>query len=297
MGKQSRKKKLERERKQAIEAAKTLPGLTHERELYAKSWSQHDAAKFAQDAHYAWMASFTAGYDRILEIGTGDGRGTIELLRAGHSVVSIDENPACLHIAQRKIEAAGFAVAVEQRETLQQGNDGYAITYKPPTSNMPVSGALLLEGDLLNDPSLLAWLKGLPRFDAVVCWLMGSHRARPFNTALEPLPAGAYRLRVQNQVYRLADTVLRTGGILHIVDRAEISSSEKMAELLRLDTQKAHEEQASAFSSLRVDPRIEARPYEPPEKPGVLMGMTPGLSGRIPMSDKTGLVSIISRKP
>ncbi|TQF09912.1 class I SAM-dependent methyltransferase [Myxococcus llanfairpwllgwyngyllgogerychwyrndrobwllllantysiliogogogochensis] len=297
MGEKARQKRLARERAEAIAYAQTVQGLAFERERYAKAWSQTDAASFARGGHYAWMASFVAGHARVLEVGTGSGSGTIELLRAGHVVVSIDENPECLAIAQKRISEAGYASIIERRETVRQVDGGHEITYGPPRTSIPTLGALLLEGDSLNDPLLCSWLQAQPQFDAVVCWLMGSHRARSFNAALGKWPAGEYRLHTQNRLYALSDSILRSGGILQIVDRAEMGASKEEEELFSRDWRSSHEEQARAFSTLRVEPVPPARPYDLPAKSGVQMGMTLPLSGRVPSNDRSGLVSVIARKP
>lgn len=291
MGEAARRKRLER----AFEAAKTPAGMAAEREEYARTWSESDAAAFAAGGHYAWMASHVTGKHRVLEIGTGDGRGTIELLRAGHVVVSVDENPACLRRAQKSISDAGFAVTTELRGTVHPGKDGYTVAYQPVNSLAPVAGALLVEGDTLNDPVLLSWLKSLPPFDAVTCWLMGSHRARQLNLALPRESANLYRLRVQNRLYEFADTILQSGGILNIVDRGTIGTTPAAIALLTADAIQSHEDQASS-TSLRIDARVDMRRYNAPAG-GLKMQVTLGTSGLVPADVELGLTSTIARKP
>lgn len=291
MGEAAQRKKLE----QAIQAAKTPAGLATKRETYARNWSEKDAAAFARDGHYAWMASHVGGKHRVLEIGTGDGSGTIELLRAGHVVVSVDENPSCLGRAGVNISSAGFPVVTELRGTAHQGEDGYEVKYEPITSPEATTGALLIEGDTLNDPSLLSWLRSMPPFDAVVCWLMGSHRARQLNLALPRVSAGLYRLHVQNKLYEFADTVLQSDGILNIVDRGTIGTTPAAIEILNADLFRSHEEQASP-TSLRVDAMVETRPYKASAS-GVKMEMTVGSSGLVFADIELGLTSIVARKP
>jgi SAM-dependent methyltransferase len=290
MGEAARRKRL----KQAIEAAKTPDGLAVERETYARNWSEGDAAKFATDGHYAWMASHLSSKDRVLEIGTGDGRGTIELLRAGHVVVSVDENPACLGRATKNISDAGFSVKTELRGTPRQGEGGYVVKYEPIAFPAPTAGALLIEGDTLNDPDLLSWLKSLPPFDAVTCWLMGSHRARQLNLALRMESADLYRLRVQNNLYVFADTILQSGGVLNIVDRGAIGTTPATISLLTADTVQSHGDQASP-TSLQIDEQVETRPYAAPSG-GLKMEATVGSAGIVLADIELGLVSTIARK-
>ena len=61
------------------------------------------------------------------------------------------------------------------------------------------------------------------------------------NAAINAMPTdeSTYRLRVQNDVYVLADQILRPGGILHIVDRTHRSDEDA-----RRTTLESHREQA-----------------------------------------------------
>jgi hypothetical protein len=74
------------------------------------------------------------------------------------------------------------------------------------------TGAVLAQGDFAGEP-----------VDAVTCWLLELHTAKP--EVVEKLRAmglrtpDEHRLAVQTLVYRLADRVLRPGGVLQVVDR------------------------------------------------------------------------------
>lgn len=305
MSKNSKSKRDARKRKEAkrerqsrarrLESRESaVDNLRGRRAEYAERWHAN-ATQFENDGHYDWMASFLAGRESVLEIGTGDGHGTIALLRAGHAVVSFDENPSCLNIAGEAVRAAGFDVERISRETVA-GGDGllYGVRYRPFAVSAVVGKAFLIEGDVLNDPELWEWAEAA-RFDAVACWLMGSHLARGYNEGLRRnhrySSGGEYRLRVQNKAYELADKVLKPGGILHVVDRGERA----VTELLRKDTLNAHRDQASV-TTLVVEDALRERPYADPEA-GVAMQLTPGLSGRTQSPAETVLFSVTSRKP
>jgi hypothetical protein len=60
------------------------------RETYAKNWSEGHATPFTTDGHFQWMADFVKGRFLVLEIGTGDGAGTLALCANGSTVVSVD---------------------------------------------------------------------------------------------------------------------------------------------------------------------------------------------------------------
>jgi hypothetical protein len=71
------------------------------------------------------------------------------------------------------------------------------------------------------------------RIDAVTCWLLDVTRAKP--DALARLKAmglkttDEHRLAVQTLVYRLADRVLKAGGVLQVVDRTREPIGEALA--------------------------------------------------------------------
>lgn len=203
------------------EAASTPEGLRIERARYAQVWSDVDAARFEADGHYAWMAERLDDHHLVCEVGVGDGRSTIELLRRGHVVVGVDENPSCLHLAQTRIAAQGFPVALIHRETVRAARDGYSITYAPIAATRPSQGALLIEGDTKNDPHLLDWL-AQQRFDGVAAWLLGTHQSRSFNAALQRenlRTAQDYKLSTLAALYKWSDSILGPGGVLGVVDR------------------------------------------------------------------------------
>jgi len=84
------------------------------------------------------------------------------------------------------------------------------------------AGALLARGEYTGRP-----------LDAVTCWLLDVREARPELLAkiramgLQTADEG--RLAVQTLVYRLADRVLRPGGVLQIVDRMNEPFGEALA--------------------------------------------------------------------
>jgi SAM-dependent methyltransferase len=265
------------------------------RSAYAQSWSEGNAASFAEAGHYEWMAGAVDGYEIVLEIGTGTGQSTLELVRRGHSVVSIDENPACLRLAKNHLEQANMDVNYIRRERVQTVAKRYHIDYRFPKNIAPIAGSVLLvEGDILNDPKLTSWLDTVGLFDAVVCWLIGTHQAREANTGIEQYrirSSGDYRLRVQNKIYEVAERILRPGGILSIVDRGEVPTPD-----LADDTLAAHQEQASV-TTLQIE-SIEYRPYEEPQGPNAVeMELTLPLSGRRPEMLQLAFQSVVARKP
>lgn len=248
------------------EPTSALSHLLSERKQYAEKWTAGNAAKFEADGHYAWMASLLDGYNRVLEIGTGDGRGTLALMNAGHTVVGVDENPVILELAQLRLKEAGKSVVYEAREKVSLSLRGYQVWYGYPKHSVSPGGALLLNGDIQNDPKLIQRLRNNGPFDAVACWMIGTHHARTYNEVFDTINVGEvmeYRLSVQNRVYELAEELLRPGGVLQVVDRGQPLETEQ----IQRNYISNHKEQANV-TSLEIT-GCEERYYEEASEDGV----------------------------
>jgi SAM-dependent methyltransferase len=241
-----------------------LPILDLCQQEYASAW-QTTAHELTEAGHYAWMARFVDGYERVVEIGTGTGQSTTMLAQNGNAVISLDENPACLKSAEAFLRHQGIPTSVSGRQTtrvaITDAPDGIAeprgVLYGPMGSTRdPNAGtAQLVEGDILVDPEFSVWLRSLPKRDAVVCWLPGIHKAVHFQSQLgfkatDPI---AYKIRVQRAVYQLANTILRPGAVLHFVDRAALDNEE-----VRHAFREAHRQlsNGSSFSLESIDFRL-----------------------------------------
>ncbi|MFK0092369.1 class I SAM-dependent methyltransferase [Pseudomonas sp. NPDC090592] len=236
------------------------------RKDYIKSWGINSQGHLDQ-GHYGWMAERLNGYPRTLEIGCGVGHSTLALLKQGHTVVCVEENPHCIAATQRLVAENGYSVAVIARETPKSLDDNaYRLIYKD-VGNVPKADCLLIEGDALHDPRLEAWLEQQPRFDSIACWLLGTHDARGHNIAvnLASMPTSReHRIFVQNNVYEIADRVLRSGGILTVIDRAETPSTDEI--ITRLMNH--HREQASV-TTLEVK-TVEHTPHVESDAQGAM---------------------------
>ncbi len=276
-----------------------LPRALQQLDQFRKQYLQHwrvSANHHRTQGHYAWMAALLDGYPRTLEIGCGVGHSTLALLKNGHTVVCIEENPHCIAATQALLVEHGYSVAVIERGTPHSiDTNAYWLNYidvgVPPKAN-----CLLIEGDALNDPSLEQWLKTQPRFDAIACWLLGTHDARGHNVAVDTrvMPtAFEHRIFVQNNVYELSDHVLRSGGLLSVIDRGQIPDTPFLKRAI-LD---GHRDQASV-TSLQVEHLEHTRYVETRERGAMAMRRTASVPSTVPAGHVTlSLISVTSRKP
>lgn len=76
------------------------------------------AGRASLEIHRRFLARFVPPGGRVLEVGAGPGRFTIELARLGARVVVTDVSPVQLALNARYVAAAGAQHAVEEREVL-----------------------------------------------------------------------------------------------------------------------------------------------------------------------------------
>jgi SAM-dependent methyltransferase len=233
---------------------------------------------------------------RILDIGCGGGHGLFALFEVFGpelKVVSLEENGACIETAAQMLSKAGIEIHKIKRLQAMLTPDGYTFL-AAPIEGIPAAQCVLVESDICNDSAVLDTLLENGAFDAVTIWLTGTHMMRQFNKDVRNQNIGTdgeHRLYVQNCVYELADQILKTGGVLQVVDRTEAPTSDEM----RTDYLDAHREQASV-TSLRVSD-LEYLPYEEIQgQQRTPMIVTPGKSGRVPAQLQTAMTSIISVK-
>ena len=139
---------------------------------------------------YAWMAGLVPP-GPVLEIGCGGGYSTAALIAAGHSVMSIEPDPACRELVRDRLQAAG-------------------------------SGPKLIAATAADAqaPELLAEIEVFAPL-TVVCWLMGGSDADVAAAgpgASQGKAVQAFREGVHRQVCELAARLPSVRQI-HLVDR------------------------------------------------------------------------------
>lgn len=217
------------------------------------------------------MAEQIASYQvqRVLDIGSGSGHGLIALTQQFGTelrIVGVDENLSCLKEAKTTLAAAGLTSELVARLSTTRTNWGFVQRGQAIDVPLPEPIALI-EADPLTDSHLEAALADGGPFDAITVWLTGAHSQRRNNSySIERGAKSEHDLRIilQNEAYELADRVLRPGGILQVVDRAEAPTTERLRDFYI----KNHSEQAEPTTMQVRD--VTYRFWEPPEG-----GLTP----------------------
>lgn len=265
--------------------------------VYSRNW-RVTAEAHHKAGRYLWMAKLLEPFKpkRIFDVGCGSGHGVLalfEVFGSGIHTVAVDENGACLDAARTTLSNAGVSVEVIKRLSTKLTPDGYVNEANP--IEKPFEGqCTLVQADICNDPLFIDALLAGEGFDAITIWLTGTHMMRQFNAELKQKGISddaRHRLYVQNAVYELADKLLKSGGVLQVVDRTEAPTTD----LKREGFLNTHRDQASV-TSLEVR-ELEYLNYEEPNNRRTPMKLTPGSSGRVPTQLPLAITSIISKKP
>lgn len=271
--------------------------LTVAKEIYSKHWATSSEHFFEED-YYDWMADQLSPYnpEKIFDLGAGSGNGIVELYNRFNSenlhIISIDENIKCLENASRNIfEKLNIEPFLQARINPVFRGEIHRYQYEP-IKYPPDSKIVLLESDFLSEPCLDDVVEISGNLDAVTVWLLGTHEQRHacFHILNQIDSSGEYRLKVQNKAFKFADKILRSGGVLQVVDRGELPEEDFLIE----DCIRSYKDQASV-TDLEFE-NLNSIEYQEPDR-GIKMELTLGESGRVPENYKLGLTSVIFKKP
>lgn len=261
---------------------------------YASAWS-NDASFFEREGLYEWMESKISDYKFVLEVGCGVGHSTETLLRKGHRVIAVEENPTCLYQANERLRKKYQVLKIKRSQLLSSGPD-YAVKYGPISKPARDVDVILLDGNLLLGDEHLFQFLGMFEFDAVLCWLIGTTGHLVANSlnmeSMRGCSPAEYRLRVQNRLFDEAYRWLRNAGVLHIVDRGEFTLMEDLIQ----DAVGSYVAQADGTSfTVQVESFDQVKYDAGVIGSGIKMGLSPGSSGRVPVTYEHGLHSILAK--
>lgn len=182
---------------------------------YSSEW-ERSAAAFSAAGHYTWMNERLGKADKIIEVGCGAGASTEALLSTGRQVLVIESNQSCADRTCERLNAKGISVELISVDQLSNLSAWQGLKVK------------IVVIDVLSSDLELHLQPG--SFDALVCWMTGTHPhhiseilSKPY-MSLEGGDMALYRSLVQERCYKLGNHAVKVGGGVHMVDRAMVRS-------------------------------------------------------------------------
>lgn len=124
------------------------------KEKYASEWNS-SAEYFAEHNSYKHLAMQISPYKTVLEIGCGTGQSTLALLKEGHSVIALDQNPYCISRAFNLISASQYSI-------------------KNSLCELTKNSVCFIECDITDETNINELLSG-SNVDIVICWNVGTY--------------------------------------------------------------------------------------------------------------------------
>lgn len=247
-----------------------------DRKGYAEAWRITSQDIELQGA-YDWFADQLAPYRpcRVFDVGCGFGLGIYAMLRkySDIEIVSIEENPHCIDLAHEHIlKNMGINADVKRRlKAVPADHPACAYKNKYKALNYKKAGRVcIIESDLLDDTALIpTFSQKNHQFDGLTIWLAGAAPSKRHCQNFEGFVKDPYNLRLvtQNIAYELADKIVKPGGFINLVDRANLGNTEQNKDELLA----SHKEQAEGTSFEPVS--ATSRPYEiNPATQNVILG-------------------------
>lgn len=184
-------------------------------EQYAEEWAEN-SLYFRKNDHYKWMIEQLGDAKFIVEVGCGAGYSTYALAQnTNRKIFVIEANKLLLKQAADYLGGKSISLEVVQstKEAFEKINSVQVV---------------LLHANIFEIEEHLKILE--QKFDALVCWLIGSDLLNISNRLNKDLADfeisdfGEYRENLHKFCYGLGGLLLKKNGICHMVDRLKIKS-------------------------------------------------------------------------
>jgi len=245
--------------------------LIFDKKKYVNDW-QKDTEYFYEQGYYNWMADCffkKVNPEKILDIGCGNGNGIIELIKNEKvkNIISIEENEYCIDNAYKRLNEKGINVKIIKRNEPIFKEKGFFNTKFTGLNDFEFARVNIIQGDITHDKILQEYLFK-QKFDAVTCWLIGTHDSFCYN--IDYFESGAennniYDLIVLKQLFELSDIILNPKGYFNIVERGEVLYTQELMQ----GAVNVHK-MLSSSSNIRLDEDIKFIEYKPLEN-GIAM--------------------------
>lgn len=210
-------------------------------EQYAEQWSIN-SQHFLANGSYDWMSSKVNTCKTILEVGCGAGLSTLSLVRGGcEKVIVIESNKQLALEAEKYLTKNDVSVSIN---SLAMYND----------SNSTVD--IIINNIHSNDIEEILKNKTV---DGIVCWFIGADPtsiASSMNKEVSELrrdDMASYRIMTHGRCYRLGYNLLKSGGIVSIIDRGGMPDPNQVEEA-KVYLQEQHKEMSlNQYTSISVD--------------------------------------------
>lgn len=170
---------------------------------YSTEWGIQ-STYFQQKGYYSWMASKIKKDSNIIEVGSGCGLATLELIKSGHKIICIESNPDCAlatvkTLSTHKIESVQVNTVAEALIEFLNGK-------------VPV---LLVDVLKITENQ---WQELAENVNCILCWLFGTY---PADIARNGFAApDKFREKIEENLINVFKTKLSSGSQLNFVNRA-----------------------------------------------------------------------------
>ena len=186
---------------------------------YSRTWELASLA-YKEHGFYKWCIDQITIGNHILEIGTGIGIATLDLLEAGFAVSSLEENIHNFEKARKRLSDSGKSI-------------NFLLSIKEAQQTFG-------KNNLIKSNFITEWneVVNVIKYDTVVCWFVGVHHMAHMNPNLIELGYKKrdfwhYRYLIYNRIFQVISLRLPVGGVISLIERAKVLTTDQVTEELK----------------------------------------------------------------